>query len=97
MNPVENGVRVLRESPAKGVWRAVYAVPTEDGRTRLEEERVSVFALCEDEEGNRFMSGIGEGGELCATREDFVGHFSVREPRYKIQEAVGRFVRAREQ
>lgn len=97
MNPVENEVKVLSESPAKGGWRAVYAVREEGGRRRLEEERVSVFALCEDRKGDRFVSGVGEGGELCATREDFVGHFSVKEPRYKIQEAVGRFARAREQ
>lgn len=89
-------VRILRTSPAKG-WKAVYAVRGEDGRTKLEEERISIFAFCEDEEGNRFISGLREGNELCAMRDDFVGHFSVKTPRYKIQEAVGRFARAREQ
>ncbi len=90
------GVRILRTTPAKG-WRAVYAVRGENGRSKLEEERISVFAVCEDQEGNRFVSGIGADGELCAMRDDFVGHFSVKQPRYKIQEAVGRFVRDREQ
>ena len=75
----------------------MYAVRAEDGRTKLEEERISVFAFCEDEEGNRFVSGLREDHELCAMRDDFVGHFSVKVPRYKIQEAVGRFARAKEQ
>lgn len=75
----------------------MFAIPAEGGRSRLEEERVNRFALCEDEEGNRFVSGLGEENEVLALRDGFVGHFSVREPRYKIQEAVGRFVRAREQ
>lgn len=89
-------VRILRTTPAVG-WKAVYAVRMEDDRTKLEEERLSAFAFCEDEEGNRFVSGLGEGNELVVLRDDFVGHFSVKEPRYKIQEAVGRFARAREQ
>ena len=93
---VSPGVKILRVSPAKG-WRAVYAVLEEDGGTRLEEERISAFALCEDQEGNRFVSGLGESDELVALRDDFVGHFSVKEPRHKIREAVGRFARAREQ
>ena len=89
-------VKILRTIPVVG-WKAVYAIRGEDGRTKLEEERLSAFVLCEDGEGNRFVSGIGEGNELVALRGDFVGHFSVKEPRHKIQEAVGRFVRAREQ
>lgn len=89
-------VRVLRTTPAKG-WRAVYAVRDEHGGARLEEEPIGVFALCEDEQGRRFVSGVGENGELYAMREGFVGHFSVKEPRYKIQEAAGRFARANEQ
>ncbi len=89
-------VKILRTTPTTG-WKAAYAVRMQDGRAKLEEERVSSFALCEDEEGNRFVSGIGENGELCAMREDFVGHFSVKVPRYKIQEAAGRFARAKEQ
>jgi hypothetical protein len=91
-----HGVKILRTTPAKG-WKAVYAVRQEDGGAKLEEERVSVFAVCEDEQGRRFVSGIGQDGKLCAMRDDFVGHFSVKEPRYKIQEAAGRFARAREQ
>ena len=86
-------VKILRTTPASG-WKAVYSVRGEDGRAKLEEESVSVFAVCEDEEGNRFVSGMGEDGELCAMRDDFVGHFSVKQPRYKIQEAAGRFARA---
>lgn len=89
-------MKILHTSPAKG-WKAVFAVRGEGEGSRLEEERVSLFALCEDEEGNRFVSGLGEGGEVVALRDDFVGHFSVKVPRYKIQEAVGRFVRAKEQ
>ena len=89
-------VRILRTTPTVG-WKAVYAVRMEDDRTKLEEERLSAFAFCEDEEGNRFVSGLGEGNELVVLRDDFVGHFSVKEPRHKIQEAVGRFARAREQ
>jgi hypothetical protein len=92
-----HGVRILQRTPARGGWKAVYAVLEEDGSTRLEEERISVFALCEDEGGNRFVSGLHEDGGLCVMREDFVGHYSVKVPRYKIQEAVGRFARAREQ
>ena len=91
-----HGVKILRTTPAKG-WKAVYAVRQQDGGAKLEEERVSVFAVCEDEQGRRFVSGIGQDGKLCAMRDDFVGHFSVKEPRYKIQEAAGRFARAREQ
>ncbi len=89
-------VRILRTTPATG-WKAVYAVRDEDGRSKLEEERVSAFAVCEDEQGRRFVSAIGGDGELCAMRDDFVGHFSVKQPRYKIQEAAGRFARAREE
>jgi len=89
-------VRILRTSPATG-WKAAYAVREEDGRAKLEEERISVFALCEDAEGNRFVSGVGEDGGLCVMRDDFVGHYSVKVPRYKIQEAAGRFARAREE
>ncbi len=89
-------VKILRTTPATG-WKAAYAVRGEDGRAKLEEERVSVFAVCEDEEGNRFVSGIDGDGELCVMRDDFVGHYSVKVPRYKIQEAAGRFVRAREE
>ena len=89
-------VKILRTTPTTG-WKAVYAVHTEDGRSKLEEERVSVFAVCEDEQGRRFVSGIGGDGELCAMRDDFVGHFSVKQPRHKIQEAAGRFARAREE
>lgn len=91
-----SGVKILRTTPATG-WKAAYAVRGEDGRAKLEEERISVFALCEDEEGNRFVSGVGEDGELCAMRGDFVRHYSVKVPRYKIQEAAGRFARAREE
>jgi hypothetical protein len=89
-------VRILRTTPANG-WKAVYAIRREDGGAQLEEERLSAFALCEDEEGNRFVSGLGETDEIVALREDFVGHFSVKEPRYKILEAFGRFARAKEQ
>lgn len=96
MTQEQRGPEILRTTLVKG-WRAVYAALGEDGGTELEEERVSAFALCEDEQGNRFVSAVGEDGRLCATRDDFVGHFSVKVPRYKIQEAVGRFARAREQ
>ncbi len=96
MTKEPHDVKILRTTPATG-WKAVYAVRGEDGRSKLEEERVSFFAVCEDEEGNRFVSGIGEDGGLCAMRDDFVGHFSVKQPRYKIQEAAGRFARAREE
>ncbi len=91
-----SNVRILRTTPATG-WKAVYAVRDEDGGSKLEEERVSAFVVCEDEQGRRFVSGIGGDGELCAMRDDFVGHFSVKQPRYKIQEATGRFARAREE
>lgn len=88
-------VKILQKTPTKG-WRAVYAVPREGGRAKLEEERISVFALCEDEEGRRFVSGIAENGELCAMRDDFVGLFSVKAPRHKIREAFGRVARDKE-
>jgi hypothetical protein len=90
-------VKVLRTTPAKGGWLAVYAVRGENGRARIEEERISEFALLEDGEGNRFVSGVREDGELCAMRDDFVGHFSVKKGRHKIREAAERFVRAKEQ
>ena len=88
-------VKILRETPTKG-WRAVYAVPRKGGGAKLEEERISVFALCEDEEGRRFVSGITENGELCTMRDDFVGLFSVKVPRHKIREAFGRAARDQE-
>lgn len=91
-------VKILRTTPAKGGWWAVYAVRGENNsRAEIEKERISSFALCEDEEGNRFVSGVREDGELCTTREDFVGHFSMKEGRHKIREAAERFVRAKEQ
>ena len=96
MDERRNGVRVLRTSPAKGTWRAVYATRGEDGRAKIEEERISEFAVCEDEEGNRFVSGVRENGELSVAREDFVGHFSGKTQRYKIRDAAEGFVRARE-
>ena len=91
-----DGVKILRKNPTK-TWRAVYAVREEGGGTRLEEERINVFALCEDGEGNRFVSGLRENGELCAMRDDFVGYFSLKDPLHKVREAFGRFSRAREQ
>ena len=90
-------VRILRTIPAKGGWRAVYAVRGENARARIEEEPITLFALCEDAEGNRFVSGVREDGELCVARDDFVGHFSVKQRRHKIQDAAESFVRAREQ
>ena len=89
-------IRILRTTPAEG-WRAVYAVRGEDGRAKIEEERISLFALCEDRDGNRFVSGVREGdGTLCVMRDDFVGHFSVKEGRHKIRDEAERFVRAKE-
>lgn len=90
-------MKILRKTPAKGGWRAVYAVRGEDGRAKIEEERISLFALCEDEEGKRFVSGVRGNGELCATRDDFVGHFSIKQGRHKIRDAAEGFVRAKEQ
>lgn len=90
-------VKVLRTIPARGSWRAVYAVRGESGRARIEEEPISEFALCEDEEGNRFVSGVRENGELCTTHDDFVGHFSSKQGRHKIREAAERFVRTKDQ
>ena len=75
-----HGVKILWTTPAKG-WKAVYAVRQEDGGAKLEEERISVFAICEDEQGRRFVSGIGQDGELCARRDNFGGDVSVKEPR----------------
>ncbi len=89
-------IKILRTIPAKG-WKAVYAVRAENGRAKIEEERISVFALCEDDEGNRFVSGVRQDDGLCATRGDFVGHFSVKESRQKIREAAERYVRAKAQ
>ncbi len=89
-------IRILRTTPAKG-WKAVYAVRAENGGAKIEEERISVFALCEDEEGNRFVSGVRQDDGLCVLRDDFVGHFSVKEGRRKIREAAERFVRAKAQ
>jgi len=89
-------VKVLRTTPAEG-WLAVYAVSAEDGRAKIERERISTFAVCEDEEGNRFVSGIGEDGELCVLRDDFVGHFSVKKSPIKIREEAMSFVRTKKQ
>ncbi len=96
MRERQSGVRVLRTTPARGGWRAVYATRGEDGRAKTEEERIEKFAVCEDEEGNRFVSGVRENGELCAMRDDFVGHFSVKTRRHRIQDAAESFVRAQE-
>ena len=94
--PKRENVWILRKTPASG-WLAVYAVRGEEGsRAKVEQERISSFALCEDEEGNHFVSGVREGNELCVTRDDFVGHFSVKD-RHKIREEAERFVRARSQ
>jgi hypothetical protein len=89
-------IKILRTTPAKG-WKAVYAVRAENGRAKIEEERISVFALCKDDEGNRFVSGVGQDDGLCVMRDDFVGHFSVKKSRHKIREAAERFVRAKAQ
>lgn len=94
---VSRDVRILRTTPAKGGWRAVYAVRGENGRAKVEEEPISLFALCEDADGKRFVSGLRENGELCAARDDFVGHFSVKQGRHKIRDAAEGFVRLKEQ
>jgi hypothetical protein len=52
-------VEVLRKTPARGSWRAAYAVRGENGRAKIEEERISVFALCEDE-------GADASSAVCA-------------------------------
>lgn len=96
MRERQEGVRILRTTPAKGAWRAVYATRGEDGRAKIEEERISEFAVCEDEEGNRFVSGVRDNGELCMERDDFVGHFSAKTRRHKIRDAAEGFVRAQE-
>jgi hypothetical protein len=93
----QNGIRILRTTPAQGVWRAVYATRGEDGRAKIEEERIDEFAVYEDEQGNRSVSGIRENGELSVLRDDFVGHFSGKIRRHKIRDAAEGFVRAREQ
>lgn len=97
MSERRNGIRILRTTPAQGVWRAVYATRGEDGRAKIEEERIDEFAVYEDEEGNRSVSGIRENGELSVMRDDFVGHFSGKARRHKIRDAAEAFVRAREQ
>ena len=89
-------IKILRTTPTKG-WKAVYAMRGENGRAKIEEERISVFALCEDDEGNRFVSGVRQNNGLCVMRDDFVGHFSVKASRRKIREAAERFVRAKAQ
>ena len=89
-------IRILRTTPSEG-WLAVYAVPGEAGRAKIEKERISSFAVCEDEEGNRFVSGIGENGELSVLRDDFVGHYSVKHRPDKIREKAMSFVRNRAQ
>jgi hypothetical protein len=92
--PKREKVRILRTTPANG-WLAVYAVRGEEGgRAKIEQERISAFALCEDEKGDRFVSGIREDNELCVMRDDFVGHFSIKKGRHKIREAAEKFVRA---
>lgn len=90
--PEREGVRVLRTTPANGWW-AAYAVRREGEGPKIEQERISSFALCEDGKGDRFVSGVREGGELCVMRDDFVGHFSSKN-RWKIRAAAERFVRA---
>ena len=97
MRETYKNVEVLRKTPARGSWRAAYAVRGENGRAKIEEERISMFALCEDEGGRRFVSGVREDGELCVMREDFVGHFSAKEGRHKVRDEAERFVRTREQ
>ena len=91
-----NGVRILRTTPAKGAWRAVYATRGEGARAKIEEERINEFAVCEDAEGNRFVSGVRDNGELSVMRDDFVGHFSGKTPRHKIKDAAESFVRTQE-
>jgi hypothetical protein len=94
--PKREKIRILRTTPASG-WLAVYAVRREEGgRAKIEQEYISSFALCEDEEGDRFVSGIRENGELCVMRDDFVGHFSVKNW-HRIREAAEKFVRAKAQ
>jgi len=94
--PKREKVRILRTTTANG-WLAIYAVRGEEGgRAKIEQDRISLFALCEDEEGDRFVSGIREDNELCVMRNDFVGHFSVKN-RHKIREAAEKFVRAKAQ
>ncbi len=90
--PEREEVRVLRTTPANGWW-AAYAVRREGVTPKIEQERISSFALCEDGKGNRFVSGVREGDELCVMRDDFVGHFSSKN-RWKIRAAAERFVRA---
>ena len=90
--PEREGVRVVRTTPANGWW-AAYAARREGDEPKIEQERISSFALCEDEKGNRFVSGVREGGELCVMRDDFVGYFSSKN-RWKIRAAAERFVRA---
>ncbi|MDQ3286248.1 MAG: hypothetical protein M3P92_11235 [Actinomycetota bacterium] len=97
MSERQGDVRILRTTPAQGVWRAVYATRGEDGRAKIEEERIEEFAVYEDESGNRLVSGMRENGELSVMRDDFVGHFSGKTPRHKIRDAAESFVRAREQ
>lgn len=93
--PKRENVRILRTTPAND-WLAVYAVRGEEGgRAKIEQEHISSFALCENEDGNRFASGIRENGELCVTRDDFVGHFSAKKGQHKIREEAERFVRTR--
>ena len=96
MRERQNGVRILRTTPPRGVWRAVYATRGEGARAKIEEERINEFAVCEDAEGNRFVSGIREDGELCVERDDFGGHFSSKTRRHTIQDAAESFVRAQE-
>jgi hypothetical protein len=78
------------------VWRAVYATRGEDGRAKIEEERIDQFAVYEDEAGKRSVSGIRENGELSVMRDDFVGHFSGKTRRHTIRDAAEGFVRAKE-
>ena len=96
MSERQNGIRILRTTPAQGVWRAVYATRGEGARAKIEEERIDEFAVYEDAEGNRFVSGVRENGELSVMRDDFVGHFSGKTRRHKIQDAAEGFVRAQE-
>ena len=96
MGERQSGIRILRTTPAQGVWRAVYATRGEGARAKIEEERIGEFAVCEDAEGNRFVSGVRDNGELSVMREDFVGHFSGKTRRHKIQDAAEGFVRAQE-
>jgi len=90
--PERERVRILRTTPASSWW-AAYATRREGDAPDIEQEHISSFALCEDGEGNRFVSGVREDGELCMMRDDFVGHFSSKN-RWKIRAAAERFVRA---